>query len=453
MRCLSSLRLRLSPPWARAVLLGLPLVALTSTLTASGQATSWVVPSSVSSADTAWLNSLVGPDPLDPKHPQLPLPDDPVVPVGGDPQVLVLPQTAPTGPDFPTGPGTGTPSAPDTSGLTGTGIPIRVLKSYVAAAQQTARIDPGCHLSWSLLAGIGRVETDHGRFGGARVGAGGVVSPAIYGPRLNGTGGFPFVHDTDGGRLDGDPTSDRAVGSMQFLPGTWVAYAVDADGDGVKNPQDVDDASASAAHYLCSGGEDLSSRDGQVQAVLRYNHSMSYVDLVLALAASYATGQAQPIPSAPTGGPGTPTPTPAATPTPTPKSSPTPTPKSSPTPTPTPKSSPTPTPSPKSSPTPSPKPSPTPTPSPSPRPSPTPTPSPSPKPSPTPTPSPSPKPTPTPSPTPTPKSSPTPTPSVTATPKPTATATPTPSPTPTPSAKTSPSPTASPTSTPTPSAG
>src|SRR5919199_4494044 len=253
-RCLNSLRLRLAPPWARVVLLGLPLAALTSTLAASGQATSWVVPSSVSSGNGAWLDTLVGPDPREPGHPHLSLPDDPVVPVAGDPQVLVLPQRGTNGPGPSAGNGTGTASAPDTSGLTRSGIPIRVLKSYLAAAQQTARIDPGCHLSWSLLAGIGRVESDHGRFGGALVGANGVVSPAIYGPRLNGTGGFPFVHDTDGGRLDGDPASDRAVGPMQFLPGTWVGYAVDADGNGVKNPQDVDDASASAGHYLCSGG-------------------------------------------------------------------------------------------------------------------------------------------------------------------------------------------------------
>src|SRR5919199_1198826 len=189
-RCLRSLRLRLDPPWARVVLLGLPLAVVTSTLTASGQTTDWVVPSSVSSANAPWLDSLVGPDPAEPGHARLPLPDDPVLPLGGDPQVLVLPQGATTGSGPSAGNSTGSPSVPDTSGLTSSGIPIRVLKSYLAAAQQTGRIDPGCHLSWSLLAGIGRVETDHGRFGGARVGADGLVSPPIYGPRLNGTGGF-----------------------------------------------------------------------------------------------------------------------------------------------------------------------------------------------------------------------------------------------------------------------
>src|SRR5690348_769180 len=348
------MRVRLASPFARVLLVGVPLAALTSTLTASGQATTWVVPSSASSANQAWLDNLVGPDPYDREHRHLSLPDDPVIPLAGDPQVLVLPQAGSNVPGRSAA--TGTPSVTDTSGLTGSGIPIRVLKSYVAAAKQTARIDPSCHLSWSLLAGIGRVETDHGRFGGARVGPDGVVSPPIYGPRLNGTGGFPFVHDTDAGRLDGDPTSDRAVGPMQFLPGTWAGYGTDADRNGVANPQDVDDASLSAARYLCSGGEDLSTHAGQVHAVLRYNHSMTYVATVLALATSYATGQPQPLPIGATTGPGSSAPQPqaqpaaqpaatststltaAATPTPTPKS----TPKSTPTPTPTPKSSPSP---------------------------------------------------------------------------------------------------------------
>jgi hypothetical protein len=176
-RSLRALRLRATSPWARVVLLGLPLAAVTSTLTASGQATNWVVPSSASSGNEAWLNDLVGPDPHDPEHRHLSLPDDPVLPVAGDPQVLVLPQAGSN--LLGRSPGAGTASAPDTSGLTSSGIPIRVLKSYVAAAQQVARLDPGCRLSWSLLAGIGRVETNHGRFGGARVSAAGVVSPAI----------------------------------------------------------------------------------------------------------------------------------------------------------------------------------------------------------------------------------------------------------------------------------
>ena len=63
------LRLRLGSPLARAIVLGLPLVALTGTLAASGQETHWVVPSSESSGNQTWLDSLVGQVPDDLAHP------------------------------------------------------------------------------------------------------------------------------------------------------------------------------------------------------------------------------------------------------------------------------------------------------------------------------------------------------------------------------------------------
>jgi membrane-bound lytic murein transglycosylase B len=48
------------------------------------------------------------------------------------------------------------------------------------------------------------------------------------------------------------------MGPMQFIPGTWRLFGVDGDGDGVADPQDVEDASAATAAYLCYGGRDLS---------------------------------------------------------------------------------------------------------------------------------------------------------------------------------------------------
>src|SRR3954468_19346175 len=170
-------RLRLGSPLARAVVLGLPLVALTGTLAASGQETHWVVPSSESSGNQAWLDGLVGQVPDDLAHPSHgpAQPDVAVLPFGGDPQVLVLPQPG-TSPGDSSAPGAGAPA--DTSGLTGSGIPVRVLKAYVAAAGQSAHIDPGCHISWSLLAGIGAGEGDSGRAAGApRAIAGGTGGP------------------------------------------------------------------------------------------------------------------------------------------------------------------------------------------------------------------------------------------------------------------------------------
>src|SRR3954452_9212244 len=295
-------RLRLPPPLARILVLGLPLAAMTSVLTASADTSAWVVPSSANAGNQAWLDQLVGPAPTSASG-QTPGPDVAVLPFQGDPQTLVLPGPGTSsGGTSSGGRGASAPNpGPDTGMLTGSGIPRRVLQAYVAAARGSARIDPSCRLAWPLLAGIGRVETDHGRFGGARVLTNGLIRPAIYGPRLNGTNGMPFIHDTDGGRLDADASADRAVGPMQFIPGTWAGYGTDADGDGVANPQDVDDAALSAARYLCTGGGDLSTQQGRVQAGYRYTHPASYVRLVLALADSYASGRPVPVSQEPSG--------------------------------------------------------------------------------------------------------------------------------------------------------
>ncbi len=77
---------------------------------------------------------------------------------------------------------------------------------------------------------------------------------------------------------------------MQFIPGTWRSVGVDGDGDGVRNPQDIDDAAMSTAVYLCSGKTDLSKSGDVNSAVLRYNHSQQYVDLVVSIAKAYAGG-------------------------------------------------------------------------------------------------------------------------------------------------------------------
>jgi hypothetical protein len=83
---------------------------------------------------------------------------------------------------------------------------------------------------------------------------------------------------------------DRAVGPMQFIPSTWSIYGTDGDGDGVANPFDVNDAALTAARYLCAAGGDLRTHQGQVAAVLAYNHSDEYLAQVLALADAYRRG-------------------------------------------------------------------------------------------------------------------------------------------------------------------
>lgn len=73
------------------------------------------------------------------------------------------------------------------------------------------------------------------------------------------------------------PSSAGAIGWMQFLPSTWKTYGVDANGDGIANPEDPVDAIFSAAHYLqaAGAGSDLG------RSIFAYNHSNRYVDQVV----------------------------------------------------------------------------------------------------------------------------------------------------------------------------
>jgi hypothetical protein len=175
------------------------------------------------------------------------------------------------------------------SGLAANGIPNVALNAYRVAAARMDTAQPGCGIDWSLLAGIGRVESNHGRFGGAVLNSDGTSTPEIRGPALDGNG-FAFIGDSDNGAYDHDSSYDRAVGPMQFIPTTWRSYAIDADGNHTTDPFDIDDAALGAAHYLCVAGGNLTTHSGQVDAVMAYNHSDSYVAEVLALAHAYASG-------------------------------------------------------------------------------------------------------------------------------------------------------------------
>ncbi len=208
-----------------------------------------------------------------------------------------VPSEAVEAPASVSAPGEIAPGVPDGSarrivaGESTHGIPDAALSAYQRAAQVIGTADRGCNLDWTLVAAIGRVESDHGRYGGNTLTGKGVSSPGIYGIPLDGSSGTAKITDTDAGELDDDPVFDRAVGPMQFIPSTWSVVGVDGDGDGVRNPQDIDDAALATAVYLCSGDEDLATDEGRRAAVYRYNHSQEYVDLVLAIMTAYADGE------------------------------------------------------------------------------------------------------------------------------------------------------------------
>jgi membrane-bound lytic murein transglycosylase B len=166
------------------------------------------------------------------------------------------------------------------------GIPATALSAYRNAERMMAASDPGCGISWNLLAGIGRIESTHAN--GGATDAHGTAIRAIYGPALDGTlfGNEVIVQ----GSADGQVTYARAMGPMQFLPGTWARYAADGDGDGVADPQNLYDSTLAAARYLCSGGLDLRDPSQAMSAILRYNNSTPYAQSVLSWAAAYATG-------------------------------------------------------------------------------------------------------------------------------------------------------------------
>jgi cell wall-associated NlpC family hydrolase len=126
-------------------------------------------------------------------------------------------------------------------------IPSNYLGLYKKAGE---RFD----LPWNLLAGIGKIETNHGQ------------------SRL------PGVHS--GENFAG------AGGPMQFLAGTWNAFGVDGNGDGRKDRYDPADAIPGAARYLKHNGAPNRMRT----AVFAYNHSVQYVNNVLSWANRYSDG-------------------------------------------------------------------------------------------------------------------------------------------------------------------
>jgi len=124
---------------------------------------------------------------------------------------------------------------------------------YLALYEQAAATCPG--LDWTVLAGIGKVETDHGQ------------------------STLPGVHSGS--------NSAGAGGPMQFEPATFAEFdqPVPDGGANPPSPYDPADAIYAAARMLCANG----AKNGADlhAAIYAYNHSGSYVSAVLAAAASY----------------------------------------------------------------------------------------------------------------------------------------------------------------------
>ena len=161
---------------------------------------------------------------------------------------------------------TTTPAASQASATLAGGPSVQALDTippaYLALYLDAARTCPG--LPWAVLAGIGKVESDHGQSS-----APGVHSGANYA---------------------------GAEGPMQFEPATFAQYAVNADKPAPLSPYDPADAIYTAAAMLCATGAASGTEAGIRQAIFGYNHSQSYVTDVLAWAARYTSSRPSPAP-------------------------------------------------------------------------------------------------------------------------------------------------------------
>lgn len=125
-------------------------------------------------------------------------------------------------------------------------IPARYLSLYQQAARRYG-------LDWAILAGIGKVECDHGR-------------------------------DPDPScTREGSVNSAGAGGPAQFLASTWSAYGMDGDGDGRRDRWDPADAILAMANYLHASGAPGDYR----KAIFAYNHAGWYVTEVERWASLY----------------------------------------------------------------------------------------------------------------------------------------------------------------------
>ena len=172
--------------------------------------------------------------------------------------------------------------------LPGTDLTVVALDAYLNAEELLAEAWPACNARWWMLAGVARIESRHGRYGGRSLRSDGRVDRPIIGIALDGGPGVRAMVDTDGGKYDGDLEWDRAVGPLQFIPETWLRRGRDGSSDGFADPQNMYDAAYSAGRYLCALGGNLGNRTNLRSAYFGYNNSSAYVADVIGHADRYA---------------------------------------------------------------------------------------------------------------------------------------------------------------------
>ena len=162
-----------------------------------------------------------------------------------------------------------------------TDLTLVALDAYVKGAARVQSERPSCGMQWWMVAALGRIESRHGTIFGSEVRPDGRTSIRIIGIPLDGDNDTMRIDDSDRGELDGDSTYDRAVGPMQFIPETWRSYRRDGNGDGVRDPHNLYDASAAAGAYLCARGGALTSTESLRGAYFAYNRSTDYVNTAI----------------------------------------------------------------------------------------------------------------------------------------------------------------------------
>lgn len=191
------------------------------------------------------------------------------------PVLLLFLAAPPIGLDPP--PSTSTTIRPAAGGGGPDGVPA-VAWQAVVRASIGAPARAGCEVPVAMLGAVMWVESGFGTHAGSSADADGNVWPPIFGPELAPGSGFAVIENDAYGRSLGVTTAyAKAVGPTQFLPSTWALYGQDGNGDGRADPQNLFDAAASTAAYLCAHGFAVDP-DG---AVLAYNPSWAYLAEVL----------------------------------------------------------------------------------------------------------------------------------------------------------------------------